>query len=393
MNLFTLTKKNLLDRPLATFLSMLLVTLAVSLTSFAIHINQSVNSQLDNNIRGIDMVVGAKGSPLQLILSAVLQIDAPTGNISLSEAKKIQKHRLVKYGIPLSYGDTYNGFRIIGTDTSYLNLYNVKLKEGRNWNSAFEVSIGAMVARNLDLKIGDEFLGAHGLTEEGAHHESHSYKIVGIYEYTSTVVDQLILTATESVWQIHHNDEPTIQADREITAMLVKFRNPMGVIQLPRWVNTKTKMQAAVPGYELKRLNNLLGIGFDALNVISVIIMMVAGISIFISLYASLKERQTEMALMRSYGASRSQLATLLLLEGVFITLSGFLSGIILSRVGFLIVSNLIAHDFNYQLTGLLFSAKELYLLGLVIGIGILSSIIPVLQVMKINISKALAEI
>ncbi len=392
MNLITLTRKNLQDRPLSTLLSLLLIMLAVGLISFVSQFNKSVKNQLDNNVRGIDMVVGAKGSPLQLILSAVLQIDAPTGNIDFGEAKKLRRHRLVKSGVPLSYGDTYKGFRIIGTDSNYLKIYKIKLAEGTRWEKPFEVGLGANVAKRLNLKIGDQFFGSHGLVEGGGSHEAHHYIVKGIYEISNTVVDQLILTRTESVWEVHHHEGEVQQDEQQITAMLIKFRSPMGVIQLPRWVNGETNMQAAIPSYELIRLYGLLGFGFNTLNLLSIVIMVVAGLSVFISLYSSLKSRQFEMALMRSYGASRRKLAFLIILEGLFISILGYLFGILLSRVGFLMINKYVATDFNVQLKGLIISLEEAYLFATIIVIALVAAIIPVYQVIRINISKILAD-
>ena len=131
MNIKSLSWRNLLSSPLNTTLSILLMTLGIGMISLILLINTEVNQQVERNLKGIDMVVGAKGSPLQLILSSVYHIDNPTGNIPLKEAKKIEKNPLVASSIPISLGDSYNGFRIVGTNLEYLDLYDVKLKSGR----------------------------------------------------------------------------------------------------------------------------------------------------------------------------------------------------------------------------------------------------------------------
>ncbi len=402
MNLFKLTWKNLWARPLATLLSLILIMLGVGLITFVLHVKRDFEGHMGKNIKGIDMVVGAKGSPLQLILSAVFHIDAPTGNIKLVEAEKLKKNRLVKYAIPLSYGDSYNGYRIVGTDTTFGKLYNARLKTGILRKGRFEVNLGAGVAADLNLKIGDEFSGSHGLVAGGETHDDQPYRVAGIFETSNTVLDQLILTNLESVWDVHNHTTPEAHEDNEddtdhqsvdleITAMLVKFRSPMGVIQLPRWVNTQTNMQAAVPSYELKRLTNLMGFGINTINGVAVVIMIVAGISVFISLLNSLKERQPELALMRSYGASRRQLATTVLLEGLLTSLLGFAGGIALSKLGFLVVVGFFPQGLNLPSSGLSWSPSDAYLLLIIITIGFLSALIPVIKSLNINISKTLA--
>ena len=405
MNLFKLTWKNILARPLSTLLSLILIMLGVGLITFVLHVKQDFENQMDKNIKGIDMVVGAKGSPLQLILSAVFHIDAPTGNIKLAEAEKLRKNRFVKWAIPLSYGDSYNGYRIVGTDTAYSQLYNARLKTGNLRKSEFEVNLGAKVAENLKLKVGDQFSGSHGLVEGGEAHDHKKYLVAGIFETSNTVLDQLILTSLESVWEVHdhasnekheetaedHQDQ--LPPDLEITAMLIKFRNPMGVVQLPRWVNTQTNMQAALPSYELKRLINLMGVGIDTINGVAVVIMIVAGISVFISLFSSLKERQPELALMRSYGASRNQLAITILLEGVFIALSGYLLGLLSSKLGLVVITRFFPQGLTLQSSGLSFTMPEFYLFVIMLTIGLLASLIPVLQAIRLNISETLSKL
>jgi len=209
MNIFRLSLRNMTSRPLSTILSLILLTLGVGMIALILQVNRQVQDQMENNLRGIDMVVGAKGSPLQLILSAIYHIDAPTGNIDLQEAEKLRQNRLVSYGIPLSYGDNYLGYRIVGTSYEYPELYKASIAEGRLWQEPFEVSVGAGIASKLNLKIGDTFTGAHGLTASGESHDEHDYRVVGIFTYTNSIIDQLILTATESIWETHsHHEEP-----------------------------------------------------------------------------------------------------------------------------------------------------------------------------------------
>ncbi|MEM9857475.1 MAG: ABC transporter permease [Bacteroidota bacterium] len=413
----------MIDRPLSTLLSLLLMTLGVGIISLLLQINHHIEQQMENNIRGIDMVVGAKGSPLQLILSSVYHIDAPTGNILLSEAEQLRKNPLVDYGIPLSFGDSYRGYRIVGTNDSYANLYNASLAEGKLWSATLEVTVGASAAQNLGLKIGDTFTGAHGLAEGGETHEDHIYKVVGIFNPANSVIDQLILTATESVWSVHdheeehstpedheHGDEPKHEhdhedehhsdhdepseenKDRQITTMLVKFKSPMGMVRLPRMVNENTNMQAAVPVYEIQRLFNLLGVGVNAMQAIAIAIMIVSGLSVFLSLYRALRDRQYEMALMRTYGATRWKLAWLIVQEGLLLTSFGFIFGMVLSRIGIFVLSMITEANYHYTFSGWTWLTQEWWLLATALVVGLLASLIPAIRVFHINISQKLAH-
>ena len=396
MNIIKLSFKNMLNRPLSTILSLILLTLGVGMISLLLKINHQVQDQMNNNLRGIDMVVGAKGSPLQLILSAVYHIDAPTGNIHLNEARKLGKNRLVEATIPLAYGDSYEGYKIVGTEHEYPKLYDGILENGRLWNGPFEVTVGAKVAQALNLKLGDSFSGSHGLAEGGESHDEHQYKVVGILEPSNAVIDQLILTAIESVWETHHHEdkehEKEHEDDKEITAMLVKFRSPMGLVQLPRIVNEKTNMQAAIPSYEIGRLFNLMGVGIETLSGIAVAIMIVSGLSIFISLFSALKEREYEMALMRAYGSTRWQLLWLVLQEGLLLGLLGFFLGLSFSRVGLWLINKLVESNYYYSLTGSVWLKEEWWLFIVTIAIGLFASLIPAIRAFTINISKTLAD-
>lgn len=394
MSIFLLSLKNILYRPLQSVLSLLILSLGVGLISTVLQIEKQVEQQLQGNLKGIDMVVGAKGSPLQLILSAVLQLDNPTGNIPLTEANRITNHPLVKYTVPLSYGDNYKGYRVLGTDTAYLSLYGGRLAQGAIWRNDMEVVLGADIARNLGLKVGDHFHTMHGLSEDGHHHDEEAYTIVGVLQPTGTVLDRLLLCSTASVWAVHQKEGQEVKSieNQSITALLVKFKSPAGMIMLPRLINEKTSMQAAVPSYQINRLLGLMGIGIEALELLAVIIMLVSGISVFISLYNALKERVYELALMRTYGASQWQLSILLLSEGLALIVAGFVLGIAFSRISLWLFTVCSSSQYASSLSveGLLW--PELWLLAFTLVLGVLSAALPAIKAMRIDISSALQK-
>lgn len=389
---------NLKSAWLTTLLSVMLLSIGLAMVSFVVQVSEQLNDRFNRDIRGIDMVVGAKGSPLQLILSAVYQIDNPTGNISAKEAERIRKNPLVKYSIPLSYGDSYGGFRIVGTEPIYLEHFQASFSQGAVWDKSMEVVLGSNAASKLQLKLGDHFHGTHGLESNGDSHEEASYTVVGILEPTNTVADRLILTSTASVWDIHdhheeheHDNHTSHEEDEgEITALLVKFKSPMGIMQIPRFINEKTNMQAALPAIEINRLYELMGVGFGMLRAIGLLILVIAAISVFISLLNSLKDRKYELALMRSLGASPAKLFGLVIQEGLLLCLSGYIFGIILARVGLNTLSAFGDEQFHFSMSRSGFSPVELWLLPLTIGIGILAAIIPAISAYRSDISSIL---
>jgi putative ABC transport system permease protein len=408
MNIIRLSWINLFSNKLNTLLSILLMTFGVGIISLLLLINYQVEQQLQNNLRGIDMVVGSKGSPLQLILSSVYHIDNPTGNIPLREVNKLKKNPMVDTAIPLSLGDSYKGFRIVGTTHAYIKLYKANLTQGKLWETPLEVVIGSKVAEVNNLDIGVSFHGSHGLVEGGETHNEHSYVVVGILKPSNSVVDKLILTGTESIWKVHdhgeehhhkeitkdnHTEETPISDEAMITAMLVKFRSPIGLIQLPRAINETTNMQAAVPAFEISRLVDLMGIGFKAINSIALVIIIVSGLSIFIGLYNALNKRRKELALIRVHGASRWQLVQLILQEGMILTLFGVIFGLILSRIILWVVSIFFETNFGSGLLYFNLLGEEIWLIFSALLIGFFASMIPTVQTYYINITKTLADV
>ena len=405
MNIFRLSIKNIFNKPLSSAISLALLVLGIGIISLLLQLNSLIKDQMNNNLKGIDMVVGAKGSPLQLILSSVYHVDSPTGNISLAEAEKISKNRMVGSSIKLLYGDNYKGYRIVGAEKKFIELYNGIIKEGREWNSPYEVLVGSKVYQKLKINLGDELISSHGLRESGESHDDESFKVVGLLKPSNSVIDQLIITSPQSVWNIHethdHDDEDEHEHDhehehehddREITAMLIKFKSPMNIIQFPRQINENTNLQAAVPSYEISRLFKLFGFGIETLSYLAYIIIIVSGFSLFINLFNSMNERKYEMALIRTLGASRFQLSIMIIFESLILTILGFILGLLISRFGVLFVSSLMEESLNYNLNSFKILIEEYWLLVMSVLIGLISSLIPVIRVYKMNISKILAD-
>lgn len=397
MNILKLSTRSLRARPAATSVSLILLSLGVAIISLLFLLNEQLEEKFQKNISGIDMVVGAKGSPLQLILSAVFQIDYPTGNIKLSEARGLQRNRYIERAIPLAYGDSYQGYRLVGTDSSYLNLYEAELSAGRTWAAPYEVVLGSQVAEATGLKVGDSFYSAHGVVAGAAEHDAHPYTITGILKSSNAVPDGLILTSVESIWAVHEHEEgatpdSTAQDERELTAMLIKFRSPMGMVMLPRQVNERTNMQAAIPAMEINRLFSLLGIGIDLLKAIAFSIILIAGLSFFLSLYSSLRERKYELALMRSIGASRSKIVGLVVLEGILLSVAGYILGLVLGHSGLALLSSMSEGAYGYGFEFMEFTQDELVLGASVLLVGFLAAIIPAIKAMRTPISETLAR-
>jgi len=400
--IFKLAWKNLLHKRLSTALAWTLLSISVATISLLLMVKKQLVEQFDRNIQNVDMVIGAKGSPLQLILSAIFHIDAPTGNIKMEEADKWMQHPFVDQAIPLAYGDSYQGHPIVGTTPAYISNFHLSLAKGSANQNDFELVIGSTVAKKLNLAIGSHIYSTHGADGHGDKHTAHPYTVTGILQPAGSVADNLLLCNIASIWKIHdhghdeHHEEGEEEHDehvQELTAVLIKFRNPMGQVQLPRLINAQTNMMAAVPAVEMNRLYTLFGTGFQLLTMIGIAILLLSAFSVFVSLYNSLKERKYEMALMRTMGSSRISLVMLLVLESLILSMAGFITGILLSRLGLMVIASTIQKD--YYLTVDAWNAQlpeEIYLLGLVILLALVSSLLPAIKAWSLNISKTLSH-
>ncbi len=428
MNTIQLSWKNLKNKPLNLLLNLVLFALGIGLIVLLLLLNHQLDDQLRRNQAGVNMVIGAKGSPLQLVLSSLYHIDSPTGNIPISKAKPFMRpgHPLIKTAIPLALGDSYQGYRIIGTSLEILPFYGASVTTGNEWSKPYEVVIGSAVSKNLALKPGDRFQSSHGfvLDDNLVHDDAEAFVVTGILGQTGSVIDQLILTSPQSIWSVHedhnagedaeehpaagpdslhhhHTGEPEINEkplyeyeDQEITSLLIQFKNTNAqTLSLPRNINENTDLMAANPAYELDRLYSLMGSGERTLRAVAIIILIVSALSIFISLYASLKERRYELALMRVMGASRKNLTWLVILEGLLLASLGFIFGMALGHAGMEVLSGFLEKSYRYPFTGWIWLPEiELKLFAGALAIGFVAALIPAIQAWFTDISGTLSE-
>lgn len=410
MNLWKISLQNIKSKPLYTFLSVFVLSLSIALLLGIQQLKNAFLNQMNTNLSGIDLVIGAKGSPFQLVLASVLHLDNPTGNISYEEAKKISKTSLVKSAIPISYGDNYKNFRIIGTTQNFLTLYNAELKEGRITENTMEVILGSTVAKKLNLTIDDTFLSSHGLIENDIEIHSDSLKVVGILKSTQKVIDRLIITDLESIWDVHkhedhnedheeheehHHDEHNEEyhnKKKEITSLLITFKTPRAFLTLPRKINKNTNMQAVLPKYELDKLYEYTGTGFKTISWIAYLILIISSIIIFVSLYKMIKDRAYDLALLRTYGATNFQLIKMIIYESFLIVSLAFFIGFVLVKVGFFYVVQIIETNYKQVILQEL-PFDEISKIGaLILSIVILSSLLAVYPIIKMNISTILSN-
>lgn len=402
MNLATISLAYLKARSLNTLLNIILLALGVATIVLLLLATTQLDQRMRRDAQGVDLVVGAKGSPMQVILSSIYHLDVPTGNIPYKQALEIVKHRAVKKAIPLALGDSYKGARIVGTTHDYLDHYGAKVASGKRWEKVLEAVIGADVAARMNLKLGDKFHGSHGLGESGEAHEEHPYTVVGILEKSGTVLDRVVLCSVESVWAMHasHHDIKDIndianqmkEEEKEYTALLIQYASPIAAAILPRYINNNTDMQAASPAYETARLFSIIGVGVDVLRGFALVLVFSAGLSVFIALYNALNERRYDLAVMRTLGARPRTLLLLLLFEGLLLALIGGVLGILLGHVLAEVLGHALRMAQQVSVTGWTWVHSEWWVLALAAGVGVVAALIPAWRAYRTDIAGTLAR-
>lgn len=384
-------------RPLGAALNVLLLALGLGSITFLLLVGAQLSKAFDRDLAGIDVVVGAKGSPMQLILSGVLHVDVPPGNIPLKAVRELEKHPMVKSLIPISLGDSLQGFRIVGTSHAYAEHYGATLAQGRQWTAPMEAVLGATVARKLDLKLGDRFIGSHGLGAGGHLHGDNPYTVVGILQPSGSVIDRLVLTDSASVWKVHEDytavddeDRAVMEEEREITMALVQYTTPMAALSFPRYVNTSTEMQAAAPALEITRLLSMLGLGTDVLRAFAGVLLLTAGLSVFIALWSAVRERRADLAVLRMLGAAAPKVAALLLCEAVWLAVVASVLGLALGQGFAAALGWFLQLDNSLLIGGITWPASLAVVPLLALGVSVVSALLPTWAAYRVSVLELL---
>lgn len=385
------------SRPLAAALNLLLLTLGLASITFLLLVGHQINQAFDRDLAGIDVVVGAKGSPMQLILSGVFHLDVPTGNVPLAAVKELEKHPQVAKIIPISLGDSFRGFRIVGTTPDYISHYDAQLAQGTLWARPMQAVIGAQVAQQSGLKVGDSFTGTHGLGGGGDEHKLSPYVVSGVLAPSRTVLDRLVLTATESVWQVHEtdtalddDDRKVLEEDREITLALIQYKTPLAAVTFPRYINSSTEMQAAAPALEITRLLSMVGVGTDVLRALAGVLLLTAGLSVFIALWGAVRERRADLALLRMLGAPPGKVAGLLLCEALWLALLATVLGVLAGQGLTALLGWALQLEKSVLIGAMAWPVELVSVPVLALGVALASALLPAWEAYRVSVFELL---
>lgn len=402
MNVFGLSWRYLWSRPLATTLNLILLALGLASMAFVLIARDQIDRAFERDLAGIDVVVGAKGSPMQLILAGVFHIDVPPGNIPLAEVQRLAQHPQVAKLIPLSLGDNLQGFRIVGTTAEYATHYGAQLAQGAMWSAPMQAVLGAQVGSRTWLQPGQAFEGAHGLGAGGAMHGETPYTVSGVLAPCGCVLDRLVLTATESVWQVHDDmhagdsmDDAeraelaeALAEDREVTLALITYNTPMAAVNFPRFINSTTSMQAAAPALEITRLLSMVGVGTQLLRAMAAVLMLVAGLSVFIALWSAVRERRGDLAMLRMLGAPPTRVALLLVCEALWLAALACVLGLLAAHGLAALLGALLTDSHSLAINGWQWVPGEAWVPVLALGVAVAAALVPVASAYRADVSQ-----
>jgi putative ABC transport system permease protein len=395
-------------RPLATLLVVLLLAAGTAIVTLTLIVTRELENRLYRDAQGIDLVVGAKGSPLQLVLAGVYHVDVPPGNIPLDAVAKLRANPQIASVIPLALGDSFRSYRIVGTEPSLIDHYGGRVARGRAWREPMEAVLGSEAARASALDVGGRFEGSHGLSERGGSHEGATYTVVGVLAPTGSVLDRMVLTPIESVWHVHDRHRPQTARDhdkqhdegasaeqepaRDVTLALVRYAGPVAAASLPRLINETTDLVAASPAQETARLLSVFGVGIDLVRGFAYLLVAASALMLFVALAQALDERRYDLAILRALGAHRAQVAWVLLAESLALSLAGAAIGIVVAHVAVAALGVFIPAAAPLAVAAWRFAPEEAAVLAIALAAGILSALWPAWQAYRLDVAATLAD-
>ena len=414
-HLLPLALKSAWNRRYTLGLTLIAIALSVTLLLGIERVRQDARDSFAQAVSGTDLLVGARSSPLQLLLYAVFRIGEASNNLGWDSAQALAAHPAVAWTIPLSLGDSHQSFPVLGTTPAYFEHFRygdkqpLKLAQGKPFVGLFDVVLGAEVAQRLGYSLGDKIALTHGLEAgAGTDHADKPFSVVGILARTGTPVDRTLHIGLEALEAIHLDWQggapipgfaipPELVtkfnlAPKSVTAVLVGLNTRAGVFAMQRWVADyrDEPLMAVLPGVVLSQLWEMMAVAERALLAISALVVVVSFAGLVAVVLAGLGERRRELAILRANGARPRDLFTLLALEGGAVTLAGAVTGTLLLTVLTVALGPWLAAEYGLNVRPSLPGVEELRLLGGVIGVGTMASLLPGYRAYRLSLADGL---
>jgi len=404
--MFNLFRKSLWNRRGTAILTIFSISISVTLLIGVENIRKGVRTSFSSAVSGTDIIVGARGGSLQLLLYSIFRIGNSPNNLSWESYNELRNNKRVKWTIPISLGDSHRGFRVVGTNLDYFKFFRYGSKrkleflKGKPFSKVFETVIGSEIAIKFNYKLNEEIIIAHGTGKKSfLNHDDKPFKIVGILKPTGTPVDQSLHVSLEGITAMHVDWEsggPPMEGENisaeevlkldltpeEITSFLIGLKSKIHVFDLQRKVNTykEEPLSAIMPGVALQELWNILRTAETGLRVITWFVLFAGLLGMVTSLLSGLNERRREMAILRSVGAGPGTISFLLILEATVLTLAGIIFGLFILYLALFVSQPILEAYFGLFIPINLPSNRDIIILGGILLTAMLMGIIPALK-------------
>ena len=416
IGLFFIVQRSLRQHALSTLITTLSIALGTGLVMAVIAIRAQSVSAFTGGPIGFDAVLGARGSPLQLVLNTVFHLETSPGNIPWTMYQAVKNDPRVDLAIPYALGDNYYGFRIVGTTTTLFTEFEyrkgVRFRtqgDGRFFDpDRQEAVLGSYAAQKLALTVGDKFNPYHGLVFDESMRHDEQYVVVGVLEPTNSPSDRVIWIPIEGVYRLEGHvlrgsgEEYVAQpgqeipdAHKEVSAVMLKFRNPQIGFMMDAMINKQGKVATlAWPiGAVMAGLFDKIGWMNQILALVSYLVVLVAAGSILASIYNSINERRREFAILRSLGARRKTVFTVIVLEAASIAALGVIVGFIVYGAIFTSASAIVRTQTGIVLDLLNFHPVFVVAPVCVILLGMIAGIVPAFKAYQTDVATNLTPI
>ena len=404
--MFNLFRKSLWNRRGTAILTIFSISISVTLLIGVENIRKGVRTSFSSAVSGTDIIVGARGGSLQLLLYSIFRIGNSPNNISWESYNELRNNKRVKWTIPISLGDSHRGFRVVGTNLDYFKYFRYGSKKkleflkGKPFSKVFDTVIGSEIAIKFNYKLNEKIIIAHGTGKKSfLDHDDKPFKIVGILKPTGTPVDQSLHVSLEGITAMHVDWEsgaPPMEGEsisaeevlkldltpEEITSFLIGLKSKIHVFDLQRKVNTykEEPLSAIMPGVALQELWNILRTAETGLRVITWFVLFAGLLGMVTSLLSGLNERRREMAILRSVGAGPGTISFLLILEAAVLTLAGIIFGLFILYLALFVSQPILEAYFGLFIPINLPTNRDIIILGGILLTAMLMGIIPALR-------------
>lgn len=410
-----LALKSAWARRLTLGITLCAIALASALLLAVERVRQDARQSFTQSASGVDLVVGARGSGVQLMLHAIFHSGAATHNMRWDSYATLAAHPAVEWALPLALGDSHHGFAVLGTRADYFIRYRhgdrqpLAFAAGQPFGQVFEAVVGSEVAARLDYRVGNRITLTHGLDDSGhADHDDKPFAVVGILAPTGTPVDRTVHVSLGAISALHLDwvgGAPmpglSIPAEhvrkfdlrpKEITAVLIGLKNRADVFRIQRHINgfSGEPLMAVMPGVALDELWRTLATVERTLFAISALVVAIGLAGLMATLLAGLNERRRELAILRALGAGPGDIFLMLVGEGLLITVLGVLAGCALLAAGILVLAPLLQAHFGVHLAWRAFSESELALLLSIVFTGLCASLVPGWRAWRMSLADGL---